>query len=425
MRPLLSLLVFAVFADLAHAAHRCPTLLASTQYLGPVDYSLDELRREVNKSSLSPWKKMVLIKLFEKEAEAGHRIIDFNNNLISMARNNFVGGRIPLPYVPGAVRDIRDGVIAVARSQGLPAADRYIVLPLKIIAANGIKRFWSHAFMVLALGATGNLFGWLGVNVSNPLVEETDPDELEEDENIIIVKLDSTKIREADQNAASYLDGSMVKELHEKSPQKIRVLDLSKENGVNNEAEAIKKVNEIVNSFPKGSKTKKIILTGHGTMGSVESDSMGLITLAKLSEVLAPLKRILPSSKVDTFFTSCLLAGNEAGRTEVRNFASTLLPQGSKIQVNNLLGYAGNEPASMELHGLKIDGTFEKNSPSKLPQKIFTLLNPAAAEPLQIASDFYRLFQERMKNVSETPSADADLWLKKSKYNFVVPKEKN
>lgn len=376
------------------------------------EYDLIQFRNDLDKTNMPNWKKKLVYEIWKKEVEQGIMPFDLRSYSLRNRPLDTELKRAPLPYVLHVPREIANGIIAVAKSEGIKPAQRYIVIPAKTLVTIGVRSFYSNVFMVLALGGTGAILDVMNLNVSNPLLDESDPTELEENEVIVIVKLDTFKNPE--ENYPMYLDGGLIETIKKESPDKIIVIDLSSDSdSITDNIEL--RVTDILKNELKGKKIKKLIVSGHGTPGRIQGDLLGDVPLNKLLEILQPLRSELQRNS-EVHFTSCLLAGNENGRAEVRHFADSMLPIGGKIVVNKLLGYANGN--------INFEGSLAKNSTSSGFTKTVTLLNPVLGESIAtIPRSFWYLIKRQSDLNLEVKRHEVDKSVfENPKYEYSVTK---
>jgi hypothetical protein len=230
----------------------------------PNPYDVSELTRKVNAISfMSRWQKNLLIELWKVEAAAGLRPVNLD-------QGPFMRSFYPA-YVLKRVPDI---FLSAFRAKGIKGAKRFLLIPMKTVATIAVEQPVSHGALIFALSAQGAVLGYFSFNYVDDLVTNSDPHDLKDNEVNIIVKMDSTKVRE-DGNAASFNDGKVVDKIKTAAPNKTVVIDLSAEaNDGRSGADKIAEVSESLQA--SGKQIRKIFVTGHGMPGEVYGDATGV-----------------------------------------------------------------------------------------------------------------------------------------------------
>lgn len=280
-------------------------------------------------SRLSSWKKKLLFALWEQDLKENKKVhYSFNTHKDSWLYLFFFGGRFSY--------SMWDSFREVKNDENLKGGKK-----AKIVAKIVLSELISHAYVYALLLFTffeDDILDSAGMIMNDPLLDETDPSDLEDDEIIVIVQLLD------DSDGVGKINGKIIAKLQKEHPHKIRVIDLSMRT-VTGDDEARARVEKFVekNLKKSGLRIKKLIVTSHGLPGSLSfpggfNPQMDMSDFA--DDILKPLAfYTLPGTEIHS--GACLLAANKKGEKEVREFAKRMLPYGGSIKVNRTVGFAG------------------------------------------------------------------------------------
>lgn len=315
------------------------------------------------------------------------------------------------PYAFKVPKQIIDGFVTAARSRGLKPGERYLVIPAKTLLSTGIRQFYGNAFMVLSFGGAGAILDMFGLLMSDALVDETDPDELEEDEIIVLIKMTDPNVRE-DGNEAGVSSAHQIDSLKKRYPKHFQVLDLTNF-GEGSADERLTRLKQTLEE--NGKKVKKIVASGHGLPGLIKSDLMGLMSIPDLAGYLKPLKsHFAPNPELH--LTACLIAGEEGARRTLDSVANHLLPPGGSIHANYLVASASlpNPSAYANTGPGLVD--------SANAMKILTPISPTAVGSFGLllhgAANIYN--RNKTQKYSKVNRTDPNIFFAPTKYSYTV-----
>ncbi len=322
----------------------CSNLYAKSSECSQLDthYNWDVFQSELEK--LPTWKGFLISKLLRSEIEQGAEIHLMSRGRLRLNPVQELKKRKYselTPYLIDASADVMASFGIIAKSHGFKEGQKNLVLASKLMAANGISKFYSNAIFLLSFGLGGEILDAFGLSYGDPLVDETDISPLAANEVIVIFKTSELAFTSHQGGAASIVADGMIKELVKEGRGKILAIDLS---GMSNDLErqrvAVSKFSEGLG----GRKIRKLIVSSHGEPGfifvSANSSQGSKIPLAQFGWVLEPLKSHF-ASKAQIFFSSCNLAGTEYGVASIQRFGNIVLPKGGSVVTNRIYGIAG------------------------------------------------------------------------------------
>lgn len=272
---------------------------------------------------ISPWKKRVLLSLWRKSARSngGYSAIW---EIYDLGAPAWVSMAFP---GMSAVFTSAHPIIASALAKGLPAADRYVVIPAKVIATKVILKPITSLYVVLAVsGVNGfdKILGAIGITFPDPVLDETDPDSVGSDEVILVIGVSAPGENGAaalHQEAMSQLDGRVKTITIE--PYKPWTL-----------SDKLDQLRETLQN--RGQKIKKIILASHGSPGNLH----GIGTIENLVDIaITPLGPVLAKG-VGIYLTGCNVAAREEDRKALIAMADKHLGKNGFIKANRTVGIA-------------------------------------------------------------------------------------
>ena len=398
------------------------------QRLGLFDpnYNREQLRADLDALKIQGWKRKVFFSLWRLEADQGRRFFDTTSILPKSAeRESFFSLKRPgdtRTFVSKVVdsvwgfqltNDVANAVLAVARSKGLKPADRYLVVPGRMILTGAIRNLEATVFMIVATTYAGQILDRMDIGIQDPLINQTDTGALKQNEVIVIIKMNAKDGNgEGGANAAlGMYDDQIIQELKkEDRKHQIIVVDLSKDRaGSDGNPVPIEQVPSYIKSsltealHGKSSiKIKKVIFAGHGHPGGLSADS-GDLEIKDLDKFVDGIKPFLTHDEPEIHFDACYVAQSAAAQQSLKDFAEHALPKGARIFASRF--EVTHVPSKLESL-VRSGPDFSESSPVI---KSLTFVNPAFT--LLGVGGFHGLAQFSRWKDAKKDEVDQDLGL--------------
>ena len=310
----------------------------------PASYDLKKFEADLMAAyPKSPWKRRLLSNIWKSELEQG--LTKLNLQYLVNQKNPFLHyAKLPNPIFQSFVQS--------ALEKGLSPAQKFLVIPTKLLITEAVLRPWTSGVIVLALTADDKILDSLHLSFNDPMIDESDPSTLKKNEVFVITLLDRDHQADDTASAAAWEEA---RGLVKQNPEKFMILDLT---DIENYQKNIDRL--ALTLSQQGKTIRKMVIDSHaepGRLSSIIYPAYGEPT--NLAKTLGNLKPLLkPSSEV--FFTGCNLARGDEGKKSVRDFAMALMPVGSQVYANETFGiiYGGrpeiNPALAVTLPQLKV-----------------------------------------------------------------------